>query len=94
MPDILQFAKDFGLPLGLLVAIALVLWKDRQRLQAKVEELYERLAGMEKTKPAESLALLAGQSVRLKKLLAEANAALEEMRAAQAETKGTEGTKA
>jgi len=74
MPDVLQFAKEFGLPLGLLVVAVLALWKENQRLRTKVEELYERWA---RTKRGEDEGEV---TAKMERMLDEANRALGEMR--------------
>lgn len=77
MVDVLQFAKEFGLPLGLLVAAVLVLWKENQRLRAKVEELYERWARTKRGEDAPEVMM------RIEGFIEEAKATLEEMKAAK-----------
>ena len=75
MPDVLQFAKEFGLPLGLLVVAVLVLWKKLERSEAKKDELYERWA---KAKRGEEETEV---TVKMERMLDEANRVLGEMRA-------------
>jgi len=80
MVDIVQFVKDFGLPLGLLVAAVVVLWRETQRLRAKVEELYERWA---KSKRGEDEP---ETMMRIESFIEEAKATLEELRTIRTST--------
>jgi hypothetical protein len=83
MVDVLQFAKDFGLPLGLLISAVIVLWRENARLRAKVEELYERWA---KTKRGEDEP---EAMLRIEGFIEEAKATLEELRETRTSTDET-----
>lgn len=80
MVDVIQGAKEFGLPVGLLVTAVIVLWRENGRLRAKVEELYERWA---KTKRGEDEP---EAMMRIESFIEEAKATLEELRTTQTST--------
>lgn len=82
MVDVIQGAKEFGLPVGLLVTAVIVLWRENRRLREKVEELYERWA---KTKRGEDEP---EAMLRIESFIEEAKATLEELRATQTSTDG------
>lgn len=85
MVDVIQGAKEFGLPVGLLVTAVIVLWRENRRLREKVEELYERWA---KTKRGEDEP---EAMMRIESFIEEAKATLEELKV-EAKVKAERGT--
>jgi hypothetical protein len=64
--DTLQVIKDLGLPFGVMVAGIIVLWRENRRLQAKVEELYDRLVrGGKPALPEERIDAVVSMTERL-----------------------------